>query len=152
MVTGGSRGTCTSNPPPIVAQGCCLGDEEYVNILPPAQWLSTYVFFTDPTYTTTNLVLVREANGGTFSDVTVDCLGTVSGWKAFGSAGKYQITNVDLVRGAPVGTCTNGGHVASSVGRFGLMVWGLDDYASYAYPAGGNVSVVNNVVVPAQPQ
>jgi hypothetical protein len=27
------------------------------------------------------------------------------------------------------------------------MVWGLDDAASYAYPAGGNVATINPVVV-----
>ena len=40
-VTGGGRGGC-------------LGDEEYVNILAPAQFLTKYVFFSDPTYATTN--------------------------------------------------------------------------------------------------
>jgi hypothetical protein len=27
------------------------------------------------------------------------------------------------------------------------MVWGLDSAASYAYPAGGNVTAINTVVV-----
>jgi hypothetical protein len=124
-----------------------LGDEEFVNILPPAQWLSSYVFFTDPTYATTNLVVVRKAVNGVFNDVTVDCLGTVSGWKPVGASGEYEITNADLVRGAAVGSCTNGRHTAHSVGPFGLMVWGLDAASSYAYPAGGNVGKINPVVV-----
>jgi hypothetical protein len=32
---------------------------------------------------------------------------------------------------------TNRGHVASSNGSFGLMVWGIDSAASNAYPARG---------------
>jgi hypothetical protein len=129
------------------AGGGCLGDEEFVNILPPAQWLSSYVFFTDPTYTTTNLVIVRKATQGAFSDVMVDCLGTISGWKPVAGGSEYQITNVDLQRDTPVGSCTNGRHTASSAGPFTIMVWGLANAASYAYPAGGNVGTINPVVV-----
>jgi hypothetical protein len=126
----------------------CLGDEEFVNILPPAQWLSSYVFFTDPTYATTNLVITRAADAsGTFSDVTVDCLGTITGWQPVGNGSQYQTTNADLQRLTPVGTCTNGRHTATSGGAFNIMVWGLDTAASYAYPAGGNVGKINSVVV-----
>jgi hypothetical protein len=125
----------------------CLGDEEFVNILPPAQWLARYVFFTDPTYATTNLVLVRKKTNGAFADVNVDCLGNVGGWKPVGTSGEYEITDVDLVRGTPVGTCSNGRHLANSAAPFGLMVWGDDDAASYAYPGGGNVGKINPVIV-----
>jgi IgGFc binding protein len=138
-VTGGSR--------PGDAEGC-LGDEEYVNILPPAQWLASYVFFTDPTYATTNIVLTRAADSsGTFHDVSVDCLGTITGWQPVGDGTLYQTTNADLQRVTPVGSCTNGRHTAMSDGAFNIMVWGLDSYSSYAYPAGGNVGKINAVVV-----
>jgi hypothetical protein len=129
-----------------------LGDEEFVNLVPPAQWLSKYVFFTDPTYTTTNLVLVRKKTSGGFQSVMVDCVGDVTGWQPVDSAGNYEVTNVDLVRGQPNGSCTNGGHVASSSGPFGLVVWGLDACSSYAYPAGGNVVEINDVVIPPVPR
>jgi len=130
-----------------------LGDEEHVNIMPPAQFLSKYVFFTDPTYGTTNLVLTRVKGPTGFKDVTVDCLGKVSGWKPVGSSGSYEVVDVDLVRaGKGVGTCQNGLHVANSEGAFGLMVWGIDTYASYAYPGGGNVGTINTVVVPPLPK
>jgi hypothetical protein len=85
-------------------------------------------------------------------DVTVDCVGKLTGWQTIGSNAEFEITNVDLVRGTPNGNCTNGGHVASSAGPFGLMVWGLDFAASYAYPAGGNVATINTVVVPPLPR
>ena len=35
------------------------GDPEFVSVVPPAQYLPRYTFFTDPTYPETNLVLVR---------------------------------------------------------------------------------------------
>ena len=143
-VTSGSRPGYVIDP---ISNTPCLGDEEYVDILPPAQWLSSYVFFTDPTYTTTNLVVVRKAGTTGFQDVTVDCLGVISGWTPVGTSGQYEMTRVDLQRLNPVGSCTNGRHTASSTGAFTIMVWGLANFASYAYPAGGNVGKINPVVV-----
>jgi hypothetical protein len=91
---------------------------------------------------------VRKADStGNFQDVTVDCLGVIANWKPVADGTKYQITNVDLERDTPVGTCTNGRHTASSGAAFNIMVWGLADAASYAYPAGGNVGKINPVVV-----
>ncbi len=132
----------------------CLGDEEFVNMLPPVQFLSAYVFFTDPTYFTTNLALVRgKDTAGAFHDVTVDCVGVVKGWKAVGTTGHFQVTTVELVRGnVGIGSCTNGPHSAKSDGPFGLTVWGTDCASSYGYPAGGNASKVNSVVVDAVPR
>lgn len=134
-------------------QDNCLGDEDYVTMLPPAQWLSRYVFFSDPTYPTTNLVFVRKRAGGAFADVTLECLGTLTGWQPVGSSGEFEITNVDLIRNnAPNGVCNNGPQAAESAAPFGLMVWGLSTFASYGYPAGGNASTINTVVVPPVPQ
>jgi hypothetical protein len=132
QVTSGSRPGAVLSPP---AAEVCLGDEEYIDILPPAQWLTSYVFYTDPTYTTTNLVVTRKAGASGFQDVTIDCLGVIGNWKNVGSGSEYQITNVDLQRINPVGACTNGRHTASSAGAFNVIVWGLANYASYAYPA-----------------
>ncbi|MEJ7733246.1 MAG: IgGFc-binding protein [Polyangiaceae bacterium] len=131
----------------------CLGDEEYVNILPPAQFLSKYVFFTDPTYQTTNLSITRLKTAKGFSEVNVECLGNVTGWQPIGSSGEYEITWVDLVKfNVNVGACSNGPQVATSDGPFGIMVWGTDEAASYGYPAGGNVAPINTVVVPPDPK
>jgi hypothetical protein len=144
---GGSRpGATAPKYPPN------LGDEEFVVILPPGQFLAKYVFFTDPTYPTTNLVLTRIAGPGGFEDVTVDCIGTVTGWQPVGTSGKYQVTDVDLLRAAiPSGTCINGRHTAESKAPFGLVVWGEDSYSSYAYPAGGNAAQLTTVTVPPTP-
>jgi hypothetical protein len=122
--------------------------------MPSAQYLSKYVFFTDPSYATTNLVFVREkGSSGAFADVRLDCAGTLGGWQPVGAGGRYEIANVDLIRAfVPQGTCTNGPHTAESNAPFGLMVWGEDYAASYAYPAGGNVTPINTVVVPPTTQ
>ncbi len=128
---------------------CGLGDEEWVVLLPPAQFLSRYPFFTDPTYSTTNLVITRSKVGDAFEDVDVNCLGTITDWMPVGSEGLYEVAHVDLIRsGAGVTpACATSSHEATSAGPFGIMVWGTDSYASYGYPAGGNVGVINEVVV-----
>jgi hypothetical protein len=133
--------------------GTTLGDEEFVNVLPPAQFLQRYIFFTDPTYETTLLMVTRVKSAAGFKDVTIPCIGTVSGWQPVDSSGKYEVAAVHLVKArAPVGSCNNGPQSAKSDGSFGITVWGLANYASYAYPAGGNVSTINTVVVPSGPR
>ncbi len=148
MVTGGDVPNSVDPSAPFASQNC-LGDEDYTTVIPPAQWLQKYVFFTDPTYATTNIVLVRQKTSMAFQDVNVDCVGKVSGWQNVGTGGNYQATNVDFIRGkVPAGNCNNGPHTASSNGPFALVVWGLDSFSSYGYPAGGNYKTINSVVVP----
>jgi hypothetical protein len=147
-IPGGTReGATDPNYPPM------LGDEEFVVMLPPGQFLSHYVFFTDPAYPTTNLAITRVKTAAGFHDVTVDCLGKVGGWQPVGAGDRYEVTTVDLLR-ADVGVngCANGRHVADSEGPFGIVVWGLDSYSSYAYPAGGNAAQLTDAVVLPIPQ
>jgi hypothetical protein len=124
------------------------GDPEFVNVITPQQFLSSYLFFTDPTMYYTNLVLVRpRTKDGTFKDVSLDCAGVVGGWTDVDAAGRYQMTRVDLRGWAPLGTCDNGAHEMHSDAPFGLTVWGWDSYVSYAYPGGAAVKPINSVVV-----
>ncbi|APR88637.1 hypothetical protein A7982_13986 [Minicystis rosea] len=136
----------------------CRGDPEFVNVIPSLQYLSSYVFFTDPTYPETNLVLVRRNDGDGFKDVTLDCAGKLTGWQPIGSGGKYEYTRVDLVRHdfQPQGSCDNGRHEIHSDTPFGLVVWGWGsaesvgfptEAVSYAYPAGASVLPINTVSV-----
>jgi hypothetical protein len=139
-----------------------IGDPEFVNVIPPQQWLASYVFFTDPTYPETNLIILRKKNKAMqFSDVTLDCKGTLTGWQPIGAT-DFQYTRTDLVTGnfAKVGNCDNGRHEIKSNDAFGLVVWGwgtgvaqpFSEYVSYAYPAGASVQPINTVVVPPTPK
>jgi hypothetical protein len=130
-----------------------VGGPETVNVVPPAQYLLDYTFFTDPSYGYTEIALVRQkASDNTFHDVTLDCLGTVTGWQAVGTGGTYQSVHVDLATGGSgVGKCANGLHDIKSDVPFGITVWGYDSASSYAYPAGASVKPINTVVVPPTP-
>ncbi len=126
------------------------GDPEFVNVLPPQQYLASYVFFTDPTYPETNLVIVRTKGANGFADVNLDCAGNLTNWQAVGTGGNYQFTRIDLQTGnfAKVNNCDNGRHTITSTVPFGLTVWGwgtenaskYSQYVSYAYPAGASCS------------
>ena len=85
------------------------------------------------------------------------------------AAGQYQFTRIDLSRHnfEPQGACDNERHVMFSAEPFGLAVWGwgspetrpgedvpcgggLENSTcdvSYAYPAGENLSAINDVVI-----
>ena len=142
---------------------CCggEGDPEWVNMIPIDQYLDRYVFFTDPTYSETSVVIVRKRSQITqqFADVTLDCAGVLSGWQPIGD---YEYTRLDLVTGdfQNVGNCSNGRHEITSDVPFGVTVWGwgtpyttfFTQYVSYAYPAGASVQSINEVVVPPIPR
>jgi hypothetical protein len=135
------------------------GDPEWVNVVPVDQYLSRFVFFTDPTYSETNLVVVRRKSQATmqFEPVTLACAGPLTGWKPIGD---YEYTRIDLVTGnfQNVGKCSNGRHEMTSNAAFGVTVWGwgqvgLGTHAvSYAYPAGASVQAINEVIVPPTPK
>ena len=136
------------------------GDPDWVNIIPSDQYLDRYVFFADPTYSETNLVVVRKRNAkGQFADVSLDCAGTLKGWKPLGN---FETTRIDLVTGdfQGVGGCSNGRREMTSSAPFAVTVWGwgtipgtagkglFTQYVSYAYLAGASVQPINTVVVP----
>lgn len=130
------------------------GDPEWVNVVPVDQYLSRYVFFTDPTFSETSLVVVRRPDeDGMFQDVDLDCAGTLGNWQALGP---YEFTRIDLVTGnfQDVGACSNGRHEMTSDAPFGVTVWGwgnlafpFTQYVSYAYPAGLSLAQINDVVI-----
>ena len=122
------------------------GDPDFVVSVPPEQYLSEYVFFADPNYPETNLVLIRERGADAqFHDVTLDCAGTLANWQ---HVGDYEWTRIDLVTEfAPVGMCSTGRHKIKSDAPFGLWVWGWGPATSYGYPGGMNVAPINTVVL-----
>jgi hypothetical protein len=150
------------------------GDPEFVRIVPGLQYLKRYVFFTDPTYPETNLVVVRRKGQNGFADVNLACAGTLTGFQPVGSSGTYEYARIDVSRHnfEPQGNCDNGRHEMSSTEPFGLWVWGWGSPetrpgesmpcdntkpdnscdVSYAYPAGENVTPINTVFVAAIPK
>ena len=136
------------------------GDPEWVNAIPSDQYLNQYVFFTDPTYSETSIVVTRKrGSNGQFADVVLDCAGALTGWKP---VGEFETTSVPLVTGTfmDIGNCSNGRHEIHSDAPFGVTVWGwgtlaafpgtklYTQYVSYAYPAGAGVKAINTVEVP----
>jgi hypothetical protein len=150
----------------------CRGDSEFVNIVPAKQFLDNYVFFTDPTYPETNLVVVRTKTKGAFEDVVLDCAGPLTRWQPVGNAGDYEYTRLDLQRHnfEKQGNCDNGRHEVHSKAPFGITVWGwgsketagvrflpqapgfFTQAVSYAYPVGMAIEPINQVVIPAIPK
>jgi hypothetical protein len=134
------------------------GDPDFVVSVPPEQYLEDYVFFADPTYPETNLVIIRERGlDSQFHDVTLDCAGALANWQPVGD---FEWTRADLMTGnfMPVGNCSTGRHQIKSDAPFGLWVWGwgtpltgsgtnFTANVSYGYPGGMNVAPINMVVI-----
>jgi len=157
-----------------------MGDPEFVNVVPPKQYLPRYTFFTDPTYPETNLVITRsrDAATGLMPDVALDCAGTLGGWRSVGTGGLYEFTRIDLSTGNFQGQngCNNGVHTivgtingdaGAGAASFGVTVWGFGNpvtwpprgdetnplatrWVSYGYPAGANFTPLNRVTLRAQ--
>ncbi|WP_129346964.1 IgGFc-binding protein [Sorangium cellulosum] len=134
------------------------GDPEWVNVIPPSQFLNYYVLFTDPTYpqTSLNVVRTRSRVDGRFADVTLECMGVLTGWERIGD---YEYTRVQLVSGdfQGSGNCINGRHMMSSDLPFGVTVWGWGATSgtpevSYAYPAGAGFQPINEIKIPPVPR
>jgi hypothetical protein len=162
MTGGGCNGTlldsgvCASSTSDF--QG--FGDPEFIVVVPPAQYLPRYTFFTDPTYPETNLVVVRvrDAATGQWPDVTLDCpvpppvgAGVLTGWSPVGTSGNYEMTRPFLSTGnfAGVNGCDNGVHSITAsfasptvdgsvlVPRFGVTIWGWGNDQTYPYDGDG---------------
>jgi hypothetical protein len=132
------------------------GDPDFVLMVPPQQYLKQYVFLTDPTYPETNLVLVRtRGKDQQYHDVTLDCLGVVTGWTAIDT--EHEYARVDLSTGnfQSVGNCSTGRREIKSDAPFGLTVWGWGTplttvdtkNVSYGYPGGMSGISINNVLI-----
>jgi hypothetical protein len=131
------------------------GDPDFVLSVPPEQYLESYVFFTDPTYPETHLVVVRQRHDGQFHDVTLDCAGTLTGWQPVGTDFEYARVTLTTGNFQNVGACSTGRHEITSTAPFGLWVWGwgtpltttFTAHVSYGYPGGMNVRPINNVIL-----
>ncbi|MBX3211147.1 MAG: IgGFc-binding protein [Labilithrix sp.] len=130
-----------------------LGDPDFVNVIPSAQFLDRYIFFVDFTYAETTLTFVRRKTPTGFHSVTLACAGEVTDWKPLGAAGEYEYAWVQLTKvGTPQvfagGTCNYGRHEARSDGPFSVTVWGMDDWSSYGYAGGAGSRPLSDVKGP----
>jgi hypothetical protein len=130
-----------------------LGDPDFVRLIPPAQYLRHYTFFTDTTFAFTTLTVVREKSGRSFQDVSLACAGTLGGWQPVGTSGRFEITFAKIAdHFNAVGTCANGVQTMNSNGRFGVWAWGWGSedtstgWVSYGFAAGEAAVSINNVV------
>lgn len=136
-----------------------VGDPDWHNVVPPAQYLRKYVFFTEPSYPETSLVVVRVRSKITkeFSPVTLKCAGELTGWTPLGS--DYEWTRLNLVTGDFLGVngCTNATQELSSDAPFSVTVWGWGTTSmtlrvSYSMVAGAGQKNLNDVFVPPVPK
>jgi len=133
------------------------GDADFVISVPPEQYLASYVFYTDPSYPESNLVVIRAQQNGQFWPVDLDCYGPLDNWTAIG---EYEYTRIDLMTGnyEEVNGCSTGVHQIDSDAPFGLWIWGWGTPAttdftqnrSYGYPGGMNIRIINDVVIDPQ--
>lgn len=123
------------------------GDPEFTYVIAAEQYLEHYVFFVDPTYRNSNLVVIRaRAEGQDFQPVTLDCSGPITDWTPVGVDGKYEFARIRLTRlFVGFGACGPGRHEIRSSGPFNVAVWGTSEAASYSYPAGMGIRTVNSV-------
>ena len=118
------------------------GDPEFVNVVPSGQYLSSYSFFSDPTFPNAAIVVVRERTERGFEDVELECAGgPLSGFIPLGSGGRFEYVHVPLARDfvpqkVGAGTCSYGVQRMQSRGTFTATLWGTGPYASYALPGG----------------
>jgi hypothetical protein len=131
------------------------GDPDFVTSVPPEQYLRQYVFFTDPTYPETNVVVIRaKGTDNKFHDVMLDCGGALTGWMPIGTDFEYARKDLSTGNFTGVGQCNNGRHEIKSDAPFGLWVWGwgtpltstFTENVSYGYPGGMNVAPINTVI------
>jgi len=119
-----------------------MGDPEFVNVVPAGQYMNSYSFYADSSFSEHSLVIVRKKTHGDFKDVWLECAGNLPDWKPIDSAGQYEYRRVDLSRQFGPGDsfgdkqCRTGLQRMRSEGPFSATLWGWGIFASYAYPGG----------------
>jgi hypothetical protein len=132
--------------------GSTCGDPEFVNAVPPGEYMSQYTVFADPSYANTYLVVAQDKDTG-YGDVSIDCLpGTdhtvpSSAWTEIpGGNIRYSIVPLRL-NGSPSGACDAGVHVASGKSPFGAALWSIGDHTSIAYTPAVGTKTLTTVTV-----
>jgi len=118
--------------------GLCDGDPYMVQMVSTEQYLDDYVFHVDSSYDRDFADLVRP----TGTAVDVGCLGVVpeNRWTPIGDSG-FDWATIDMNPGEA--NCMAGTNEATSDTGFGIIVSGRANAASYAYPGGLGLAVIN---------
>jgi hypothetical protein len=129
------------------------GDPDFVNVPPGDQFLDHYVFFTDHTFASTTLTVVRRKTAKGFMPVELGCAGEIRDFQPVGTDGTYEFAWVTLTDGFvgktyEKGTCGYGRQEARSDGPFAITVWGTGLDASYGYVAGTGLRPINDAPPP----
>ncbi len=119
------------------AQGC-PGDPYMVQMVATEQYLKDYVFLVDTSYNNDFAKLVRPTGAA----VDVACLGVVpeNRWSPVGGSG-FDVATIDMNPGEAM--CGPGTNEATSDQGFGIFVSGQSSAASYAYPGGLALQIIN---------
>ena len=133
--------------------GAVLGDPDFVNVVPSAQFLDHYVFFADYTFPETSLTVVRKKTEKGFMPVELACGGEITGFQPLGASGDYEFAWVTLTAAfrpqkMAKGECGYGRHDARSDGPFSVTVWGIGRDASYGYAGGMGSRPINEAPAP----
>lgn len=130
------------------------GDPEFSTVIPTEQFLGRYVFWVDPGWPSSHLVVIRSRDEGQdFKPVTLDCAGELGDWVPLGTSGKYEYTRPWMKKRGTLQTygdktCGGGRRELTSDGPVTVTVWTTDGFASAGYPAGAGLRVVNSVPPP----
>lgn len=126
--------------------GNLAGDPALVLSVPVEQYLSSYVFMSDPTYSYNYVVVVRTSPTQV---IHLDCLDPIPDDKFTIIAQDYARAEVILSSesGPPDGSCTSGSHWIWSDEPFGIWVYGYYMATSYGYPGGMNLAQINDVII-----
>lgn len=137
-----------SNPDQL---GNLRGDPAITLSVPVEQYLSEYIFLSDPTYAYNFVVVVRTVPG---QQVHLDCFDPIPESHFQNVADDYSIATVTLSSENQAtkptdGTCQGAGAVrhAWSDHPFGIWVYGYYQDTSYGYPGGMNLEQVNDIIV-----
>ncbi|MCA9692827.1 MAG: IgGFc-binding protein, partial [Myxococcales bacterium] len=116
----------------------CDGDPYMVQMVSTEQYLKDYVFLIDDSYEKDFAQLIRPTGAA----VDVGCLGVVpeNRWTPVGGSG-FDVATIDMNPGEAM--CAPGTNEASSDQGFGVLVSGRAHAASYAYPGGLALQVIN---------
>jgi len=133
----------------IYGLGNLRGDPAMILSVPVEQYLNSYIFLADPSYSYNYVVVVRTDPN---QIIHLDCLDPIPSNMFEPISGDFARAEIKLSAedNSADGTCqsvTNGVHDIWSDQPFGIWVYGYYADTSYGYPGGMNLEQINEVIV-----